>query len=156
MNFKKFKKDQNYAELLSLFLVPMTNRKIEYMNNKKHSNSTILKPLKMAFPYIKPWSCKCSENTCENNKMDKLKCNNCPTCSLIKYSCTVESAPFPPNSWKRQNLRHSINAAITDEHSLELFCTRSFNRPSRRLLKNSWKKPIPSPTTYKWSTIAIN
>lgn len=50
VNFKKFKKDQNYAELLSLFLIPMTNRKIEHMNNKKHSNSTILKPLKMAFP----------------------------------------------------------------------------------------------------------
>jgi len=50
VNFKKFKKDQNYAELLSLFLIPMTNRKIEHINDKKHSNSKVLKPLKMAFP----------------------------------------------------------------------------------------------------------
>lgn len=50
VNFKKFKKDQNYAELLSLFLIPVTNRKIRHMHNKKHYYSKVLKPLKMAFP----------------------------------------------------------------------------------------------------------
>lgn len=149
VNFKKFKKGSKVY--MSCFLCFW---KIGHMHNKKYYNSKVVKPLKMAYPW--PWSCKCSENTSENNKMDKVKRQNLVTCSLIKYSCTVESAPWSPNSCKRQNLRHSINAAITDEHSLELFCTRSFNRPSRRLLKNSWKKPTPLPTTYKWSAIAIN